>query len=363
MAQPPRVRRRTPEAEEAPASQTTAASTNTPADDVDRDGPVQAMRRARPQPVAFEPSESSFDLSGLEALVSMDRGELDAMMKGTSMRRNVKEGERLHATVSRVTDTHLLVDIGQKADAQIDREELPDAKPGDVIEAFVVWSNGVETTLSTRLRGETASAFLDEAKDAGIPVEGLVASRNAGGFVVKVGETRAFCPARLIDRIANGDLDRFIGQTLQFLVLETGDKVVVSRRALQERDLEESLRERWSKLTEGVMLRGVVSGIQPFGIFVDCDGLEGLVPRSETATERDSDLTEAFQPGQSLDVRVMAFDKETRKLTFSLRDPGAQPWKGKDRQDRPQPREARAMSSDGESGFGTFADLFGKPKG
>lgn len=349
MAQPPRTVIRKPRTPTDEPDTANAAAAEPPGDspseseapqvEVQRTGPIQSLHRTRPErdsKPATQPEHSSepaeapihqgLDLSGLEALADMDRADLASLLDAEPLQRTLTEGERVRATVSRIGTTQLLVDVGLKAEAQIERSELPDAQVGDTIEAFVVWTDGVETTLSTQLRGDTASRFLDEAKDAGIPVEGLIAQRNSGGFVVRIGDVRAFCPARLIDRHAFGDLDRFLGKTARFLVIETGDKLVVSRRALQEQELAASVEQRWASLAEGDTLTGVVSGVQSFGIFVDCDGLEGLVPRSEASWERSVDLASIFTQGQQVEVRVLAVDRAENKLTFSVKDPGKSPW-------------------------------------
>jgi small subunit ribosomal protein S1 len=328
MAGPNRTRIRKPGDRNEPEHRTNApSSADRPGVSVDRDGPVHAVRRDRPSPPPpQDPARGPLDLSGLEALVAMDPSELASMLDARPMARRLREGQRISATITRTTPNHLLLDVGLKAEAQLDREELPEARVGETIEAYVVFTDGVETTLSTRLRGETASLFLEEAREAGIPVEGLVEKRNAGGFTVKVGETRAFCPTRMIDRHPFGDLDRFVGETLSFLVLETGEKVVVSRRALQEREVEASVAERRAKLAEGQVLHGIVTGVRDFGVFVDCDGIEGLVPRSEASWERGVSLEALFAVGQQVEVRVLAVDAEAGKLTFSVKDPGDSPW-------------------------------------
>jgi len=341
MAHPPRTRLRKPGSDPTDAAPTDPAAEARsaqaarparparPADEIDRDGPVQAVRKARPTkgpPPAQRRPHEPLDLSGLEALASMDPADLASLMDAEPLARKLTEGQRVRATVVRLTSNHLLLDVGLKAEAQLDREELPGAAVGDEVEAFVVFTDGVDTTLSTRLRGDAAALFLDQACENEIPVEGVVERRNAGGFTVRVGDVRAFCPLRLIDRHPFGDLDHYQGQTLRFLVLETGDKVVLSRRALQEQGLAESVTQRWASVAEGETLSGVVTGIQDFGVFVDCDGLEGLVPRSEASWERGVELGALFELGQQVEVRVLAVDRDNQKLTFSVKDPGSAPW-------------------------------------
>lgn len=333
MARPPRTRIRKPGDRQPvaePDNESNQAPKPSPKAEIDRSGAVQSMRRAPRTPrdeSAPAPRErQELDLSGLEALAQMDRADLASLLDAQPLQRALEIGDKITATISRVSRENLFLDVGLKAEARMDRTELPEAAAGDEVEAWVVWTDGVEAVLSTRLRGETAAAFVDQAMEAEIPVQGIIESRNAGGFVVSLGGVRAFCPARLIDRHSFGDPDAYLGREESFLVIETGDKIVVSRRALQERELEGEVERRWSTLAEGDTLHGVVTGVQPFGIFVDCDGLEGLVPRSEATWERGVDLAATFTIGQQVEVRVLDFDREQRKLTFSVKDPGSSPW-------------------------------------
>lgn len=332
MARNPRTRIRKPgDRRQEPEGTAPSEPASAPKVEIDRSGPVQAVRRTagERQSTAPEPTAQarpSLDLSSLEALAQMDRDDLASLLDAQPLHRTLEVGDQVTATISRVTEEHLFLDVGQKTEARMDRHELPEATAGQTLDAWVVWTDGVEAVLSARLRGESAAAFIDQALEAQIPVEGVIESRNAGGFVVSLGGVRAFCPARLIDRHAFGDLDRFVGREESFLVIEAGDKLVVSRRALQERELHDHVERRWSALVEGETLHGVVTGVQPFGIFVDCEGLEGLVPRSEASWERGINLEATFEVGQEVEVRVLSFDRAERKLTFSIKDPGSSPW-------------------------------------
>lgn len=330
---PPKTRRR--KAGEAAADQPAASVTphvehgTTGQPEVDRTGAVQAVRRtdqSAPRPAPKKVQKVEMDLSGLEELARMDRGALDALMDAQPLGRSLSEGDRITATVTRVSRDELFFDVGIKTEAVMARSELPDATVGSSVEAWVVWSDGVETRLSTKLSGDLAANFIDEAAASGIPVQGRVASRNKGGFTVLVGDVTAFCPVSHIDRIAAGDLDDYVGQTLEFLVIETGDKTVVSRRSLQEKAIEESRAKRWATLADGDVLRGTVSGVQDFGIFVDVDGVEGLVPRSEATWDRNAELSSLFARGQAIEVRVLGVDRSAGKVTFGVKDPGASPW-------------------------------------
>jgi small subunit ribosomal protein S1 len=256
----------------------------------------------------------------------MDPNDLASLYQAQPVRRKLVEGTKVKATVRALQDQVLLLDLGGKAEGIIDKSEAPGAKAGDEIEAWVVWTDGVETRLSTKLTGATAASFLEQAMDAEIPVEGLVKSRNSGGYTVDIGGVSAFCPLRLIDRIPDENLDSYVGKTFSFLVIDTDEKTVLSRKALLDKDAAEKSASRLATLTEGEVMRGVVSSVQPFGVFVEAEGVEGLVPRSEASWDRGAELASLFTRGQAVEVRVLAIDRDKGKLTFSVKDPGASPW-------------------------------------
>ncbi|MEM6925370.1 MAG: S1 RNA-binding domain-containing protein, partial [Myxococcota bacterium] len=201
-----------------------------------------------------------------------------------------------------------------------------DAKPGDEVTAFVIRADDSMVLLTTKLTGAAAAEHLADAQAAGLPVEGKVESRNKGGFTVRVGPVRAFVPASQMSKQQGVDPDAYLGQTLQFEVIEAGDRVVLSRRALQEKEAEEKARELWPTLQEGQSHRGLVTSVQPFGFFVDIGGIDGLVPRSEIGWGRVDDPRQAVKVGQAVEVVVLAVDLTARKLTLSAKALEDDPW-------------------------------------
>nr|MBA2322202.1 S1 RNA-binding domain-containing protein [Deltaproteobacteria bacterium] len=266
------------------------------------------------------------DGDALLALASMSREDLDSAMKGALVATRIEPGSRVTGRVTRVGRDDVFVDLGGKSEGQIERSELPDAAPGDEISAFVldVDENGIQ--LSMKLSGGAAAEHLEQAKLTGVPIEGKVASRNAGGYEVRIGSTRAFCPSSHISRLREVDPDAYIGQTLQFRVLETGDKIVVSRRVLQDAEAEIKAGELWGRIDVGQEHRGVVRNVLNFGAFVDVGGIEGLVPRREISWAGNADPTTVLRPGQAVEVRVLEIDRENRKLTLSARSLEDDPW-------------------------------------
>ncbi|MEZ4318986.1 MAG: S1 RNA-binding domain-containing protein [Myxococcota bacterium] len=262
----------------------------------------------------------------LMALASMDRAELAALMEGSLRAGSLETGDQVTGTITGVNDQQVLVDVGGKSEAWMERGELADPQLGQSITAYVVEVGESNVKISLQLSGAAASAHLDEARESGIPVEGRVASMNSGGFEVKIGDVRAFCPRSLISRHHVDAPEVFVGQTLQFKVIETGDKIVLSRRALEEERAEELASTFWQSVVLGQELEGVVRNVQSFGAFVDVGGVDGLIPKRELSwgDEAPSDL---IGVGEQVTVRVLEVDHQNRKLTLSLKNPDQAPWR------------------------------------
>lgn len=296
--------------------------TTTPESRQDPPAPIQQA----PETEARASSEprTSIDMDDLLALAQMDPAELAALMSDSVQLPRFEVGTRVKGTITRVGREDLFVDLGGKAEGTLDRAELPEASPGDEVEAFVLAMEEGSVRLSTRLSGSAAAGYLDEARESGIPVDGRVVSRNSGGFEVRVGSVRAFCPISRISRLPEVDLDAYVGQVLQFRVVESGDKVVLDRRVLQEEENAARAEALWQSLAQGDKLRGTVRNVQPFGVFVDVGGVDGLVPRSELGWGGTD--PSRYSAGQSLEVEVLEIDREARRLTLSARHAEDDPW-------------------------------------
>lgn len=324
MAAPRRPTRRGRKHPDQPDAPSSAKGVGLP----DQDGSILSVRVDRSQEPQDAP-EPVQRASGLEegdllALASMDPSELAALMDGAVRTSRIEVGDRITGVVSRLGRDTIFVDMGHKAEGQLSLEEMPEAKPGDAVEAYVLNVGEWGVSLSTKLTGQAASVFVEEAYESGIPVEGKVVSRNSGGFEVRVGSLFAFCPISHIDRLPAEDLDVYVGQTMQFKVLETGDKLVLSRREHQEEQLD--LGAAWNEIAEGQIKDGVIASVQDFGVFVDMDGLQGLVHKSQLSWDQVDDPRRHFKRGQPLQVRVLEVDRDRRRLSLSAKDPEASPW-------------------------------------
>jgi small subunit ribosomal protein S1 len=223
----------------------------------------------------------------------------------------------------RIGDGSAFVDIGGKSEGVIDTLDLDeDAKVGDRVSAFVLRAGAGGLVLATQIRGTADKAVLEEAYEAGLPVEGIVESRNTGGFVIKFGKTRGFCPVSHIDRIVSPDID-YSGRRLQFRILEFSERgIVVSHRVIADEAAETQAEAVWERISEGDLVDGIVADVKPFGAFVDVDGVRALVPKRELGWGQAA----APRVGLKVSARVIRVDREGGKLTLSMKDPNAGPW-------------------------------------
>jgi len=163
----------------------------------------------------------------------------------------------------------------------------------------------------------------------GMIVEARVTSTNKGGLAVDVNGIRGFMPISQIDLYRVEDAEQFVNQRLRCLVVEVnpGERnLVVSRRALQEKDREEAREKLWQQLAEGQTYEGIVRSVKDFGAFVDLGGVDGLLHVSEMSWSRVENASQVVQVGQKVKVIVLKVDHERRKVSLGLKQLTASPW-------------------------------------
>lgn len=250
----------------------------------------------------------------------------------------VKVGDRVRGRIVSVGEVDAFVDYGGRSEATITASELrdPDGSArynvGDEIEAIVASTDsGVLLTLSGRaipLTGE----MLREAYDNRIPVEGSVKGINKGGFEVHVSGVRGFCPLSQIDTRYCETPSDFVGQKLSFRIVEWKDRgrnLILSRRAVLEEQEQKRRDEVRSRIVGGAELEGVVTRVQPFGVFVDLGGVEGLVHVSELSCGRIENPNAHFAPNQKVRTRVLKVEnlgQPNERISLSIRALLPDPW-------------------------------------
>lgn len=316
MSKPTRTVRRRKADDQVPAPENPEGQTA--AEEIEK-APV-----VEPSPKPKVPRTSLSDLHAeLQAIADMDMSEMDAFITSNSPTKRFSPGDIVRGHITALGSQEAFIGLGLKADATIAIEELDEPQVGDLVEAYVIQANPTGMQLSKQLSGEAASSAIETAVAEDLPVEGTVVSRNTGGFQVLVGSVRAFCPISQMSKYHVEDSDHYLGQTLKFLVIEGGDNVVLSRRALEEELAAATAVSFWLEVKVGNTYQGTVRSVKDFGVFVDISGAEGLVPNRELSWGGGAiDL----DVGQSLEVRVIECDPEARRLTLSAKDPGLSPW-------------------------------------
>jgi len=258
-----------------------------------------------------------------------------AMFEASLQTRRLEKGETIDGRIVSIGPEVALVDVGGKGEAVINIDELKNAEGvveaaiGDSIQAMVVSTAG-GVTLSRRLAGAAASdRQFEDAFHSGLPVEGKVERGIKGGYEVRLGRNRAFCPISQID-VRGADTVAHEGNVYQFRIIEYkdgGSNIVVSRRALLEEDQRANAAAVRETIVPGAVLTGRVASIRDFGAFVDLGaGVQGLLHVSEMSWSRVSSPSEIVKPGEEITVKVLRVDEDKQKISLGLKQLSADPW-------------------------------------
>jgi small subunit ribosomal protein S1 len=261
--------------------------------------------------------------------------EFEAMFEESL--RTVKPGGVVKGRVVGVTSTHVLIDVGYKSEGQIpiqeftDREGHVQVKVGDDVDVFFDSSEGEGGGIVlSRQRAENLKLWeeLERAYNEGRGVEGHIVGKVKGGFKVDVG-VAAFLPGSHVDIRPNRNLDRFIGTTDRFAILKFNrarGNVVVSRRALLEKERDTLKKEVLKVLEEGVILEGTVKNITGYGAFVDLGGIDGILHISDMSWGRINHPSEIVRVGEKIRVVVLKFDSEKERISLGMKQLTPDPW-------------------------------------
>ncbi|HEU4692814.1 MAG TPA: S1 RNA-binding domain-containing protein [Vicinamibacterales bacterium] len=254
----------------------------------------------------------------------------------TSRTKRIEKGQTIDGTVVSIGAEVALIDVGGKSEAVIEIDELTDpdgnveVRVGDRIQAVVVSTVG-GLTLSRRLAlGAATARQLEDAFQAGLPVEGKVERVVKGGYEVRIGRQRAFCPVSQIDIVRNTEPAQHEGRLYKFRIVEYkegGRNLVVSRRALLEEEQRASAEDIRKTIVEGAVLNGRVASVREFGAFVELGGgIQGLLHVSEMGWARVTDPSQVVKPGDEIRVVVLRVDVDKQKISLGLRQLMADPW-------------------------------------
>jgi len=247
----------------------------------------------------------------------------------------IQDGEIMNGIVVALTKTDVVINIGFKSDGLISSNEFRDLqglKIGDEVEVMVVEKEDRQGNL--HLSRKSARIFrawerIMEVHKTGEVVTGTVTSKTKGGLIVDVFGMETFLPGSQIDVKPVTDYDQFVGKTMEFKVVkinETIKNAVVSHKALIESDIEAQRAEIMSKLEKGQVLEGVVKNITDFGAFMDLGGLDGLLYITDISWGRISHPSEVVKMDQKLQVVVLDFDDDKKRISLGLKQLTPHPW-------------------------------------
>ena len=247
----------------------------------------------------------------------------------------INDGEIIRGGVVGVTKTDVVINIGFKSDGLVSLNEFrdtPGLKVGDEVEVMVVEKEDRQGHLHlSRKQARIFRAWerIVEVHKTGEVVTGVVTSKTKGGLIVDVFGMETFLPGSQIDVKPVTDYDQFVGKTMEFKVVKINEAIknaVVSHKALIESDIEAQRAEIMSKLEKGQVMEGTVKNITDFGAFMDLGGLDGLLYITDISWGRISHPSEVVKLDQKLQVVVLDFDDDKKRISLGLKQLTPHPW-------------------------------------
>lgn len=250
--------------------------------------------------------------------------------------KQVSDSELLTGTIVGLTKTDVIVNIGFKSDGLISMNEFRDMggniKIGDEIEVMVVEKedkNGHLHLSRKMARATRAWQQIVEFYKTGEVVTGTITSKTKGGLIVDVHGLETFLPGSQIDVKPVTDYDQYVGKTMDFKVVKINEAIrnaVVSHKALIESDIEQQRSVIIGQLEKGQVLEGTVKNVTDFGAFIDLGGVDGLLYITDISWGRINHPTEVLENGQKLNVVVLDFDDEKKRISLGLKQLSPHPW-------------------------------------
>ncbi len=305
----------------------TAATTTVPAQDPEPEKTQPIV------PTAHDDFDWSVDKRNIITYSAEEKEKFHKVYENTFVHLN--EGELIRGMVVGITKTDVVLNIGFKSDGLISLNEFrdnPGLKVGDEVEVMVVEKEDREGHLNlSRRQARITRAWekIVEVNKTGEVITGYVTSKTKGGLIVDVFGMETFLPGSQIDVKPVTDYDQFVGKTMEFKVVKVNEAIknaVVSHKALIESDIEAQRAQIMSKLEKGQVLEGNVKNITDFGAFLDLGGLDGLLYITDISWGRISHPSEVLKLDQKLNVVVLDFDDEKKRISLGLKQLTPHPW-------------------------------------
>ena len=299
---------------------------------------VEAAEKAAKKvaPVTTAEPEENFDWDAYENDAVVPASEKDALtQKYAETLSKVGEKEVVEGTVISMNKREVVVNIGYKSDGIISLNEFrynPELKVGDKVEVYVETQEdkkGQLTLSHKQARALRSWDRVNEALEKDEIIKGFVKCRTKGGMIVDVFGIEVFLPGSQIDVKPIRDYDVYVGKTMEFKVVKINQEfknVVVSHKALIEAELEQQKKDIISKLEKGQVLEGTVKNITSYGVFIDLGGVDGLIHITDLSWGRVNHPNEIVTLDQKLNVVILDFDDEKKRIALGLKQLTPHPW-------------------------------------
>ncbi len=313
----------------APEAETTVleAPVSEPTNEVKIEEPVEEKL------AAHDDFDWSIDKRNVASYTQEEKDKYDSVYENTFVQ--LSDGELIRGLVVGITKTDVVLNIGFKSDGLVSLNEFrdtPGLKVGDEVEVMVVDKEDRDGNLNlSRKQARTTRAWerIVEIHKTGEIVTGTVTSKTKGGLIVDVFGMETFLPGSQIDVKPVTDYDQFVGKTMEFKVVKINEAIknaVVSHKALIESDIEAQRAQIIGKLEKGQVLEGTVKNITDFGAFMDLGGLDGLLYITDISWGRINHPTEVLKLDQKINVVVLDFDDEKKRISLGLKQLTPHPW-------------------------------------
>ena len=279
-------------------------------------------------------SLQNFDWDAYEAQMQGTKNEVETSKYNETLNA-IKDNEVVEGTVITINKREVVVNVGYKSDGIVPAAEFrynPELKVGDKVEVYIQSQEDKKGQLVLSHKEARASRAWDRVNEAfnnGEIVTGYIKWRSKGGMIVDVLGMEAFLPGSQIDVKPVRDYDVLVGKTMEFKIVKLNPdfrNVVVSHKALIEAELEAQKKEIVAKLEKGQVLEGIVKNITNYGVFIDLGGVDGLIHITDLSWGRVNDPKEIVQLDQKINVVILDFDDDKKRIALGLKQLSAHPW-------------------------------------
>ncbi len=251
--------------------------------------------------------------------------------------KSMQDGEVVQGKVLQITTDYVIIDVGYKSEGQIPIQEFYDSdnqftvQVGDTIDVLIEdWENENGMMVLSKQKADQMRVWdtISSIHDQDEVIEGKIVSRIKGGLSVDIG-LKAFLPGSQVDLHPVRNLDKFIGEIHQFKILKYNRKrgnVVLSRRAIMEKERESLRKETIKNITEGAIVEGVIKNITDYGVFIDLGGIDGLLHITDISWGRVNSPGEMFTIGDKVSVKILHYDEANQRVSLGYKQIKEDPW-------------------------------------